>query len=222
MARPREFDEPTVVNAAMHVFWKQGYRATSVEDLVEATGLQRGSLYGAFGDKHGLLNEALDAYGRQMVQRLDSLLAESSDPVDGLREFVRMAGVDCQDEEARSRGCLIGNTCTELAASDEAARARVERFLDTFRVTMADALRRGQAMGTFGTERDPEAVAMFIQCSLQGLAVLAKTRPDPRIVAGVIDELVDVLDDPRSDTPATKPEPRTQDNLKEFTDEQIR
>ena len=212
MARPREFDERTVVNAAMQVFWEQGYRATSVEDLVEATGLQRGSLYGAFGDKHGLLNEALDAYGQQMVQRLDSLLLESSDPVDGLRQFIRAAGLDCQDDATSSRGCLIGNTCTELAAHDEAVRARVERFLAKFRLTMANGLRRSQAMGTFDTNRDPEAVAMFIQCSLQGLALLAKTRPDPRIVDGVIHELVHMLDQQHSDTPPTKSEPRTHHN----------
>jgi TetR/AcrR family transcriptional repressor of nem operon len=215
MARPREFDEATVVRAAMQVFWKQGYRATSIEDLVEATGLQRGSLYGAFGDKHGLLNEALDAYGHQMVERLDGLLAEFSDPVDGLRQFIRAAGLDCHNDETSGRGCLIGNTCTELAAHDDVARAQVERFLAKFRLTMANSLRRGQAMGTFPSDRDADAVAMFIQCSLQGLATLARTRPDPKMVDGVIHELIHILDQQPSDTAPTQSEPRTHHNQQE-------
>jgi TetR/AcrR family transcriptional repressor of nem operon len=204
MARPREFDERVVVNAAMDLFWEQGYRGTSVQDLVKATGLQPGSLYGAFGDKHGLLLEALDAYGQLMVERLDGLLAESSDPVDGLRQFIVMAGLDCQDMAMSSRGCLMGNTCAELAARDEAARARVEVFVVEFRLVMADALRQGQVMGTFDGDRDPDAVAMLIQASLQGLAMLAKTRPDPSIIEAVIHELVSVLDVKHANDPSTK------------------
>lgn len=215
MGRPRQFDERTVVDAAMQVFWQQGYRATSVEDLVEATGLQRGSLYGAFGDKHGLLIEALDAYGEQAVQRLDGLLAESSDPVEALRQFIGMAGLDCQDEVTGSRGCLLGNTCSELAAHDEVARARVQGFVTKLRLAMADALRRGQAMGTFDTRRDPEAVAMLIQCSLQGLALLAKTRPDPALVDSVIHELVHVLDQQHTDNPPSESEPRPRQHKQE-------
>ncbi len=104
----------------MHVFWRQGYGATSVQDLVEATGVQRGSLYGAFGDKHGLLLEALDAYAEQPFQRLDQLLRESEEPVDAIRQFIRLAGIDSRDMESASRGCLMGNTCAELAPHDEA------------------------------------------------------------------------------------------------------
>jgi TetR/AcrR family transcriptional repressor of nem operon len=209
MARPREFDERVVVDAAMDVFWKQGYRATSVQDLVKATGLQPGSLYGAFGDKHGLLLEALDVYGQLMVERLDCLLAEASDPVDGLRRFIVMAGLDCQDLAMSSRGCLMGNTCTELAAHDETARARVEGFVAEFRLVMADALRQGQAMGTFDGDRDPDAVAMLIQASLQGLTLLAKTRPDPSIIDAVIHELVSVLDTKHANDLSTESGPRT-------------
>jgi TetR/AcrR family transcriptional repressor of nem operon len=209
MARPREFDERTVVNAAMEVFWEQGYRATSVQDLVTATGLQPGSLYGAFGDKHGLLLEALDAYGQLMGERLDGVLAESSDPVDGLRRFIGMAGLDCQDPAIGGRGCLIGNTCTELAARDETARARVEGFVTKFRLVVADALRQGQAMGTFDNDRDPDAVAMLIQASLQGVTLLAKTRPDPSIIDAAVRELVSVLNPKHANVPRTEAEQRT-------------
>jgi TetR/AcrR family transcriptional repressor of nem operon len=183
-----------VVDAAMHVFWRQGYGATSVQDLVDATGVQRGSLYGAFGDKHGLLLEALDTYAEQPFQRLDQLLRESEDPVDAIRQFIRLAGIDSRDMESASRGCLMGNTCAELASHDEAARLRVESFVGRLRLAMADALRSAQEMGTFDRNRDPEAVAMFVQCSLQGLAVLAKSGPDPRVIDSLINEVLRIFD----------------------------
>jgi TetR/AcrR family transcriptional repressor of nem operon len=193
VARPREFNEAEVIDSAMHLFWQRGYQATSVQDLVDATGLQRGSLYGAFGDKYGLFLEALDAYTEVFLGRVSELTG-SDDPVEGLRVFVRQAGSDCENGARAARGCLVGNTCSELVAHDEVARARVEAFVSDMRRTMADGLRRGQAMGTFGAERDPEAVATFIQCSLQGLALLAKSRPEPGVLRGVVDEMLRVLD----------------------------
>ena len=194
MVRPREFDEDEVVQHAMDVFWRQGFQGTSIQDLVNATGLLPGSLYGAFGDKHGLFIKALDAYGELTLKRLRSQFRESGDPVEALRQFIREAGIDCQSQVFGDRGCLMGNTCTELAAHDEVARSRVEQFMVSLRDTMADALRRGQDLGTFDTGRDPNAVAAFIQCSLQGMAVLAKSRPGPAAIHGVVSELLRALD----------------------------
>jgi len=141
VARPREFDEEQVVEEAMEVFWQRGYQATSVQDLVEATGLQRGSLYGAFGDKHGLFVAALDAYMELALRRFQQFVSEADDPVDGIRDFVRRAGIDCKDPALGDRGCLVANTCSELVADDPVARARVQSFISDMRQAMADALR---------------------------------------------------------------------------------
>jgi TetR/AcrR family transcriptional regulator, transcriptional repressor for nem operon len=194
MVRPREFEEDEVVLAAMETFWQRGYQGTSIQDLVSATGLQRGSLYGAFGDKHGLFLAALDAYTEGFVEKVRALVASEEDPVDGLRLFIRSAGAANRDAQVASRGCMVGNTCSELVAHDPDARERVERFVSEMQNTMADALRQGQQLGTFGTDRDPMAVAIFIQCSMQGVALISKTRPGEDVVNGVISEILRVLD----------------------------
>jgi len=178
----------------MQVFWKKGYQATSVQDLVEATGLQRGSLYGAFGNKHELYLEALGAYADATLDGIGKLIRDSEDPVDGLRQFIRNGGVQSQSATAARRGCLIGNTCSELVAHDTAVRERVASFLDDMQSTMAGALRDGQALGTFDATRDPEAVTRLLQCSMQGLALLARSRPGPEVIRGVIDEVLRILD----------------------------
>lgn len=193
MARPRGFDEQKVIEDALGAFWQRGYGGTSIQDLVEATGLQRGSLYGAFGDKHGLFLAALDVYCTSFVERVQQVV-DGPDPVEGLRAFVRDAGQTCRDPVAGSRGCLVGNSCNELAPHDEQARRRLRAFVVEMQQTMAEGLRRGQALGTFSRDRDPEAVATFLQCSLQGLALLAKSQPGGEVIDGVVDEILRALD----------------------------
>src|ERR1700720_2553117 len=86
MARPRKFDESDVVAAARDEFWTRGYAATSVDDLTSVTGLGKGSLYGAFGDKHGLFLRALDDY---ITSALDDVRAQLRDPPNGAYDRLR-------------------------------------------------------------------------------------------------------------------------------------
>ncbi|MFT7622438.1 MAG: TetR/AcrR family transcriptional repressor of nem operon [Myxococcota bacterium] len=176
----------------MEVFWQQGYQGASVQDLVEATGLQRGSLYGAFGDKRGLFMAALSAYAGGFVEALRSQLT-GDDPLASLRQFIRDSGDGALGHGA-VRGCMVGNTCAELSAHDDEAREHVAGFVAELRDTMSEALQRAQANGTFGADRDPQIVATFLQCGLQGLALLARTRPEPTMIYGVVDEILRSLD----------------------------
>ena len=194
MARPREFDEREVVGQALEVFWSQGYQATSVQDLVNATGLERGSLYGAFGDKRGLFTSCLDAYMAHAHARFDAMVGAAEDPAEGLRAFVRAAGEDCRYAPVAGRGCLLGNTFGEIEAHDEATRDRVEGYITGMQTRMASALRRAQRLGTFDPRRDARAVGTLIQCSLQGLSILSRSRPSARLVRATTEEIVRILD----------------------------
>src|SRR5882672_958623 len=125
MPRPREFKPDNVLEEAMQQFWTRGYRATSVDDLVAATGVKPGSLYGAFpGGKHALLLGSLDRYARPVVpQKLGALdrpgasLAEVRAYFDGLVQHLR--------SPAGRQGCLLVNSAIELAAHDDAVAAVV-------------------------------------------------------------------------------------------------
>lgn len=178
----------------MEVFWRKGYQATSVRDLVAATGLQRGSLYCTFGDKHGLFVAALDLYTSVVLRRFQHLVSTSDDPVEAIREFVRHIGEECTQPEMVERGCMVGNTCTEVVATDPVAREHIHGFVSAIQGAMADALREGQRLGTFAPDRDPDAVAAFIQCCVQGLVVLAKSRPGIPVVRGTVHEILRTLD----------------------------
>ncbi|MGH8708277.1 MAG: TetR/AcrR family transcriptional regulator, partial [Burkholderiales bacterium] len=116
MARPREFDADQVLERATRVFWARGYERTSLDDLCAATGLNRSSLYGTFGDKRALYLQSLSRYEAGSVERIRQ--AFDGKPVrEGLRDF--LAGlVDAIVEGPGRRGCFVGNCAAEMARLD--------------------------------------------------------------------------------------------------------
>jgi TetR/AcrR family transcriptional repressor of nem operon len=171
--RPREFDIDEVAVTAAKVFWEQGYHATSVESLCQATGLMRGSLYGAFGDKHGLLVAAFDHYAEAAAVRLRDRLQNSSSPRESLRHalmfYARLAA-----EPAGRHGCFITNAVIELLPADEELRPLIEKTLNRTVEQLVAAVLRGQAAGEFKADLDENSVGKFLLCMMQGLRVLGK------------------------------------------------
>jgi TetR/AcrR family transcriptional repressor of nem operon len=89
MARPREFDMDEALDAAIGTFWTQGYEATSMTDLMEATGLHKGSLYKAFDDKHDLFMKSLSRYLDNHWETMQAILGEARSPLEGVRAWLQ-------------------------------------------------------------------------------------------------------------------------------------
>ncbi|MCV6590113.1 MAG: TetR/AcrR family transcriptional regulator, partial [Marinobacterium sp.] len=118
MARPAEFDRREVLDKAMEVFWRTGFTATSVADLVSATSLKPGSLYSAFESKRGLFVEVIDTYAARRIENAQQVLENAEDPLNAIYAFFERLRQDaCQDEIGR--GCLMINTMLELATEDD-------------------------------------------------------------------------------------------------------
>ena len=156
--------------------------------------LKRGSLYGAFGDKHAIYLAALDAYMASALGLFVGLRDAHDDPVDAVRAFVRLQGEDCQSGKGAERSCMISTACGELLSTDAIARERVQGYLQSVQTAIASALAVAQERGTFDAHRDPAAVALFIQTSMQGLNLLAQSRPPPGAIDGVVAEILRTLD----------------------------
>ncbi|MBB5415022.1 TetR/AcrR family transcriptional regulator [Paraburkholderia atlantica] len=172
--RPREFDVDHTIERAMQVFWTLGYQGTSLPDLMQATGLSRGSLYAAFGDKHGLFLLALDHYIVQALKRLDFELASGRKALAGLKAC--MDGyVERTNGAAGKRGCLVVATAMELAAHDHEVSNRIAYFFRAMETRLANALKRAQKEGDLGRNVSPEAAAHVLVCFLEGLRVVRKT-----------------------------------------------
>ncbi|WP_194905324.1 TetR/AcrR family transcriptional regulator [Catenulispora rubra] len=187
MPRPREFEPEAVLDVAMHRFWERGYRATSIEDLVKATGVKPGSIYSAFpGGKQALFLLSLERYSKLVVpQKLGELegahagLAEVRGYFDGL---VR----DLLTPEGR-QGCLLVNTAIEKAAEDDAAAAVVRGHLARLERNMAAALENARHRGEVRQDLDPTTAARVLVATCQGLMVVGKANPDEGVLTAIVD-----------------------------------
>jgi len=177
MGRPREFDLDAALERAMQVFWAKGYESASLDDLCEATGLARSSLYAAFGDKHRLFLGALARYEEAGAARLADALARPLPINEALAAF--LGGViDNIVAGPGRRGCLIGNAAAELARSDREAGARVRRSLGRAEATFREALGHAKARGEIAAHADVAALARFLTAGIQGLRLVGKANPD--------------------------------------------
>jgi TetR/AcrR family transcriptional repressor of nem operon len=190
--RPREFDADRAAASAAQVFWKHGYHATSIETLCDATGVLRGSLYGAFGDKHGLLVAAFTNYADGAVARLKERLEADLPPHAALREallhYTRVAAT-----LTGRHGCFITNATLELLPGDDDLRPHIEDALKRIAALLTMAVVRGQRAGTFNASLNEQAVGHFLLCMVQGLRVLGKVNLDEQELVAIVDLTMRVL-----------------------------
>jgi TetR/AcrR family transcriptional repressor of nem operon len=181
MARPREFDPDAALERAMQVFWTKGYEATSLDDLCEATGLGRSSLYAAFGDKHALLLRSLDRYEEISAARIAAALAR---PLPIRESIAALLGEFIEKIAAGPgrRGCFIGNCAAELARHDREALGRVRRSLERTEAQFRTALDRARSRGELPPRANPTALARFFASGIHGLRLVGKTNPDRAVL----------------------------------------
>jgi TetR/AcrR family transcriptional repressor of nem operon len=188
--RPREFDVDLVIERAMQVFWSEGYHGTSLPNLLAATELSRGSLYAAFGDKHGIFLRALDRYIDQALTRLDQELDPSRKALAGVRACME-GYVARTDGAAGKRGCLVVATAMELAAHDREVADRIGRFFKAMEARLTATLARAQTEGDLAADVDPIVLAHMLVCLVEGLRVVRKVDSDQDRSGAAIKALID-------------------------------
>jgi TetR/AcrR family transcriptional repressor of nem operon len=180
MPRPRLFDEDEVLERAMRTFWAKGYRDTSVEDLVAATGVRAGSLYNAFpGGKHALFLAALDRYSRLVVPVKLGELASDDAGVPEIRAYFDGLVADLTTREGRA-GCLMVNSAVELADSNTDVAQAVTAHMRRLERNATRALRNARV-------RDPEARAKLLVATAFGLMVVGKTGASREVLEAIVD-----------------------------------
>lgn len=194
MARPREFDEAAVLDAAVACFWRRGFVGTSVRDLAGGMGLAGASLYNAFGDKRALFRRALETYVEQGVGARILRLADLP-PRAALEAFFAEV-VERSLADLDQRGCMLINAAAEIPADDpelQAAAADVLRQIEAYFRAQAAA---AQAEGSISTRLSPDDVARLLLCSLVGVRILARSRPEPELLQGAVRAAFSVFDAP--------------------------
>lgn len=194
VARTKEFDPDAALQSALELFWRRGYEATSVADLVEHLGIGRASIYATFGSKRELYLKALDRYAETQNPLLLSELSRPGPALPAVREVVRRFAAEAAAPGRRQAGCFVTNTAAELAAHDSGAARRVEADWNRFETLLHSALLRARAQGELPADRDPQALARMLLVLLQGVRVVGKACDDPARVRDAAEQALTLLD----------------------------
>lgn len=176
--RPRSFDTEATLAQATLAFWQRGYANTSMDDLSQATGLNRPSLYGAFGDKHELYLQALRLYTEQSDAAIAAALAHRS-LRDGLLRVYELALQLYYPADAAARGCLLIGTAATEAPRDEAIRQQLGDALRGFNAAFEARLQRAVDEGELPADADVAMLAQLASAVLHSMALRARAG-DPR------------------------------------------
>src|SRR6266550_6518551 len=189
MVGTRQFDEDALLEAALKTFWQNGYASTSMIDVAEATGVQRGSLYNAYGDKEQLF---LLAYERYASRFLDSVREALSDPDPAVALMALFKGVIANmSEGAPSRGCLTTKTAIELPLAGKAIEARVRQLIEDFTALIRDALSTPAARRKLSC--DPDIAADLAVTFTRRLAVMERAYRNPQHLEKMSRQFVRIL-----------------------------
>lgn len=181
--RPRSFDESEVVDAATEVFWQHGYAAASMQRLGERAGLLPGSLHAAFGDKRSLFLRSLERYAERQ-RAFGASLQGPGLVLPRLRRVLQEVAAAASSDHPR--GCMLGNTATELP-DDPTATAIVRDALAELEHSIARALARAQREGEVAPEAEPDSCARMLVALMQGLHILTRVTPEPAPLRAAVD-----------------------------------
>ena len=184
MARPKAFNNDDVLDKAVAVFWAKGYEATSMQDLVEAMGIQRGSLYATFGSKQQLFLQSLERYGKVVVKQFLDLLESKPSAIESIELFFAQL-VEHLLTAGPLRSCLVTNSAIERGLRDEETKQQVLHLLNALENGFYKTLQRASDSGEISTQLDLKKLASFLTSNMQGLLVIGKVCSDRSVLEGI-------------------------------------
>jgi TetR/AcrR family transcriptional repressor of nem operon len=192
MVRTRTFDPGTALTQAVELFSSKGYSETSMEDIVKATGVSRYGLYGTFGNKRELFEQALDRYADSMGKQAFLRLLEPDASIQSIRKIFegRVEDMCCQGE---NKGCLFIHTAMELAPQDDDLRDVLEKFMRRMSKLFSVGLESAKERGEVRKNLDVKAAGELLTSTMFGLAVLGRTGFDRKTLNGIVDNTLGAM-----------------------------
>jgi TetR/AcrR family transcriptional repressor of nem operon len=192
MARPKAFNEEEVIDKAVEIFWAKGYEATSMQDLIDAMGIQRGSLYGTFGSKQQLFLKSLKRYSVTVVKKLLEILESKPSAIESIELFFSQL-VEHLLTAGELRSCLVTNSAIERGLRDEETRQLVLKLLNALEDGFYKTLLRAKENGELSTELDLKVVANYLTSNMQGLLVMGKVCSERSVLEGINQMTLSIL-----------------------------
>ncbi len=189
MPRSKAYDPEEALEAAMRAFWKRGYASTSLTDLTSAMGINKFSLYSAFGDKRAVFLAALDRYSKTIVTELLSLLDTEESALDAIRTYFETL-IEGATSIGDVTGCLMTNSGSEMGPDDAEVRRKVQKHQARIKLAFKKALILSKDNGELSRNADPDILSTNLMMCTQSIAMIARTKPKLSDFKGYVDWLV--------------------------------
>lgn len=180
MTRARPYDRDAALDAALALFWRKGWHATSLKDLEAALAMKPGSIYAAFKSKEALFLAALERYRDRSRARLAARMDGAQTVLGGLAEHLRGFGAPPEQDPPM---CMIVKTMLETQPGDGPVAERARAYYDAMRAAFAECFARAQAAGELPAGADPDLLARRYQAELTALRLEAHRGADPQALA---------------------------------------
>jgi TetR/AcrR family transcriptional repressor of nem operon len=193
MARTKDFDENEVLTKAIQLFWHKGYNATSMQDLVDALGISRSSLYDTYSDKHTLFLKALESYQLAGNAKINEIVDQSISAKETVIKLMELATNELVGDK-QQKGCFMVNAEIEVAPHDQEVSKLVCQNEQQMEAAFFKVIKKGQESGEIKNIQDALVLAKFIFNAVKGMQVTAKSSPDATSFGNIIKLTVAVLD----------------------------
>ena len=187
MPKSVTFDREQVIENVMELFWKKGYNGTSMQDLVDVTGLNRSSFYNSFGDKFSLFGEALKFYQDRQNELLKESFSEARSPKNAIISLFK--GISDDIRNGNQKGCMI-TSCTSEMSGDPLVKDFLVANKDKMVESFSTLIKQAQSSGEISLAKDPDTLALYLFSSLQGLRLTSMIEPN---LEAVSEEILSVL-----------------------------
>ena len=186
MVRTREFDPSTALSKVVDLFASKGYSDTSMEDIVRATGVSRYGLYGTFGNKRDLFEQALERFADGMGKQSFLRLLEPDASLTHIKKIFDERVEDmCNADE--NKGCLFVHTAMELAPGDDELKDVLQNFMKRIGKAFSVGLESAKSRGEVSDDLDVRAAGELLTSTMFGLAVLGRTGFSKETLNGIVD-----------------------------------
>ncbi|VAW75024.1 hypothetical protein MNBD_GAMMA13-1513 [hydrothermal vent metagenome] len=192
MARHKEFNEITALEAAMHAFWSRGYEGTSLHDLESSMGLTRTSIYNAFGNKRQLFNQAVTHYHRTVLASLMEILDKAPTLQEGVRKFLNRI-IDLHFREDTPGGCLVVLSVLEREQHDTETVMLLKHIVEQMQKMLQARIKQAQNAGRLPREIEARGVSTSIIATATGIMVMGKAGFTKTALRRVSDTICDLL-----------------------------
>lgn len=200
MARPCAYDRDELLRCATALFWERGFAATSVDDVVQASGVSRSSLYTAFPDKSALFLAALEHYLETVTRSKLERLARGERAAPAIRKFLSDIAGERAAANAPAHGCLLTNTAVEIGAGQEEVAECIRQAFARLERALVARLEQALRQGDLSADTDPQQFARQLVALVQGLRVMTRLGMEPRVARDAVRSALAPLREPDSVT----------------------